>query len=229
MEQKITGLVSRIFEAFAETSGNSYLFICDVEQDYSRWSKEAVEYFDMPGEYMYGAGKIWEERIHPEDRQIYHDNLAQVMDEKVDFHEAEYRVRNGDGQYIVCSSKGKVVYDNDGKRMLFVGTIVNHSLGDVFDPVTGMFSMKRFLNVLDNYRSSRQKYIVLLIGLQNFLQINNLYGFTFGNKVLMQIALLLVKYKDKGIVFRTEGAKFAFATTQLDPEAVIGLYHEIQN
>lgn len=229
MEQKITGLVSRIFEAFAETSGNSYLFICDVEQDYSRWSKEAVEYFDMPGEYMYGAGKIWEERIHPEDRQIYHDNLARVMNETSDLHEAEYRVRRRDGQYIVCSSKGKVVYDNDGKRMLFVGTIVNHSLGDVFDPVTGMFSMKRFLNVLDNYRSSRQKYIVLLIGLQNFLQINNLYGFTFGNKVLMQIALLLVKYKDKGIVFRTEGAKFAFATTQLDPEAVIGLYHEIQN
>ena len=45
----------------------------------------------------------------------------------------------------------------------------------------------------------------------------------------MQIALLLVKYKVKGIVFRTEGAKFAFATTQLDPEAVISLYHEIQN
>ena len=159
MEQKITGLVSRIFEAFAETSGNSYLFICDVEQDYSRWSKEAVEYFDMPGEYMYGAGKIWEERIHPEDRQIYHDNLARVMNEASDLHEAEYRVRRRDGQYIVCSSKGKVIYDNDGKRTLFVGTIVNHSLGDVYDPVTGMFSMKRFLDVLDDYRSGRKNIL----------------------------------------------------------------------
>ncbi|MCH4193620.1 MAG: EAL domain-containing protein [Butyrivibrio sp.] len=228
MEQRITGLASKIFEGFAETSDNSYLFICDMEQDYSRWSKDAVEYFDMPGEYMYGAGKIWEERIHPEDRQIFHDSLALVMKNKADFHEAEYRVRNREGQYVVCSSKGKVIYDDQNKRTYFIGIIANHSIGDVYDPITGLFSMKRFLNVLDNYRSSGEKYIVLLIGLQNFLQINNLYGFTFGNSVLTQIGFLLVRYKDKGIIFRMEGAKFAIATTKIGLKEAISLYHDIQ-
>lgn len=60
-----------LFEAFANASENVYIYVCDMKTDESRWSKNAIDYFDMPSEYMNGAGMIWLEKIHPEDRDIY--------------------------------------------------------------------------------------------------------------------------------------------------------------
>ena len=89
--------------------------------------------------------------------------------------------------------------------------------------------MRRFLEILEQFRCKGEKYIVLLIGLQNFLQINNLYGLNFGNSILEKIAQLLLQYKDRGVVFRTEGTKFAIASTKLTLEEMKQIYSEIQN
>ena len=32
---------------FIDSIGNKYFYVCDVEQNYSRWSKNAVEYFGL--------------------------------------------------------------------------------------------------------------------------------------------------------------------------------------
>ena len=64
--------LDELFDAFAIIGEGSYVFVCDVKNDISRWSKSAVDYFDLPDEYMKNAGGIWAEHIHPEDR----DNFA---------------------------------------------------------------------------------------------------------------------------------------------------------
>ena len=40
--------------------------------------------FDLPYEYMYDAGKIWEEHIHPDDCKEYEEDIEAVFSGKKD-------------------------------------------------------------------------------------------------------------------------------------------------
>lgn len=68
MELDKTGLNDRAFEAFARTSDREYFYPCNMQTDVSRWSRNAVERFGLPGEYLHAAGAVWEQHIHPDDR-----------------------------------------------------------------------------------------------------------------------------------------------------------------
>ena len=46
MQQETIDIIRSVFEGFAETSDNSYMFICDLNRRFSRWSKNAEAYFD---------------------------------------------------------------------------------------------------------------------------------------------------------------------------------------
>ena len=50
MENKI--LNDKLFEAFASSSDNVYVYVTDLQNGLSRWSKNSVEYFNFPDEYM---------------------------------------------------------------------------------------------------------------------------------------------------------------------------------
>ncbi len=52
---------NQLFEAFGAASDNVYIYVCDMKTNISRWSKAAVDYFGLAGEYLedaaiYGEG-----------------------------------------------------------------------------------------------------------------------------------------------------------------------------
>ena len=72
-------LDSRIFDGFAETSKRRYIYVCNLETGVSRWSRNAVEHFGLPGEYFENAGEIWGSYIHPSDREMYFKDIEEVF------------------------------------------------------------------------------------------------------------------------------------------------------
>lgn len=116
----------KLFEAFSKTSPNNYIFLCNMWTDISRWSKSAVEDFGLPGEYMEGAGRIWEGCIHPEDRQFYHEDIEQVFRGEKRNHDIMYRVKDKSGTYVLCACNGVVIEDEEGRPSYFAGSIKNH-------------------------------------------------------------------------------------------------------
>ena len=65
-----------------------------MKQDLSRWSKGTVDYFGLEGEYIYNAKDMWLEHIHPDDRQIYIDDINAVFSGKSAHHNCQYRAKN---------------------------------------------------------------------------------------------------------------------------------------
>lgn len=116
----------KLFEAFEKSSPNNYIFLCNMWTDISRWSKSAVEDFGLPGEYMEGAGRIWESFIHPEDRKFYHDDIEQIFSGEKRNHDIMYRVKDKTGTYVLCACNGVVIEDEDGHPSYFAGTMKNH-------------------------------------------------------------------------------------------------------
>ena len=225
----ISGLTDRVFTAFSSTSERSYIYLCNMSTGVSRWSPAAVQYFGLPGEYMYEAGKIWESCIHPQDRKMYHENIEAVFTGRSQVHELEYRVSNRLGEYVVCTCRGVVLKGNDTEPDLFAGTIINHGIVDDVDPVTNLHTNTDFTKSIHRLIEERTAACVIKVGIEHFRHINAMYGQEGGNQILRLFGIELQDLiVGKGRVFRLEGAKFAFYLYDADQDEARKFFHMLR-
>ena len=219
-----------LFEAFSIIAEGKYVYLCDMREDVSRWSDTAVDYFDLPGEYMENAGSIWEQHIHPDDREAYAVSIAEIFAGNNLGHDMQYRALAKDGNYVVCTCRGVVIRDENDEPVYFAGAIQNHGALSYLDTVTGMRSMYGFFDDLQAAFWKESEFALMMIGLSGFSNVNDLYGYTFGNTVLRTIANTLAQaFANKGRVYRMDGTKFAVMSHTLSSEEMCGIYREVRS
>ena len=90
-----TGLDDRIIDVFLNsTNERGYLFVTNMDTKVTRWSNNAVAYFQMPGEYVLDMDSFWDPRIHPDDLKDYKQKLHNVLSGRHEWEYFEYRIRN---------------------------------------------------------------------------------------------------------------------------------------
>ncbi len=226
----LIGLGSRAFDAFAESSDERYLFMCNMDTNVSRWSRSIVEEFDLPGEYMYDAGNIWLERIHPDDREIYLTDLEAVFTGKKQNHDVTYRAKNKQGIYIVCTCKGYLMKGNGQGPDIFAGTIYNHGVIDDVDSVTGLYNVYKLMDALRRCKAEAKPVNILMVGISQFRRVNNTYGYICGNQILQKFGQKLQELvRKRGMAFRLNGTKFALLTEVAGHEDTERLYQEVND
>ena len=205
-----------LFKSFEIVSEGTYVYLCDMKYDYSRWSKNAVDTYGLPSEYMYGAGDIWENRIHPEDREAYHKGIEEIFTGNASGHDMQYRAQRVTGEYDVCTCRGTVIRDPAGEPDYFAGTIRNHSLQGHVDTLTGLRNYHGFFEDLNSCIKRNASINVALISISRFSEINEMYGYHFGNSVLQHYARAI--FEDTGNAghsYRIDGTKFAILSNTL--------------
>ena len=208
-----------LFQAFSTVAEGTYVFLCDMEFDYSRWSKTAVETFGLPDEYMYGAGDIWLEHIHPEDRETYAASINDIFGGKDAGHDIQYRALKSDLEYVVCTCRGVVVRRPDGSPKYFAGSIRNHGEQSYIDTLSGLRNQYGFFEDLQNAIARKHAVNVVMLGIGKFTDINEMFGYHFGNLVLQRFGRYLLEYVgNKGCVYRMDGTKFAVISNRLSIE-----------
>lgn len=225
------GLDDRTFQAIASLSERTYIYLCNMQTNVSRWSANAVDYFGLPGEYMFDAGAIWAEHIHPEDREMYLTDIENVFSGRQKRHCLEYRARNKYGDYVICTCSGVVQKGMNGEPDFFVGTLTNHGIIDTVDPVTNLYNIYEFNNAIQAIQSSRASATVLMIGINHFHFVNDIYDYVFGNKVLYALAQAMQKEakQRRGTVYRMDGAKFALCLLEASQEDTRELYESLRH
>ena len=228
-EKKLKKL-DALFEAFTAVAEGAYVFLCDMEYDYSRWSKSAVEHFNLPGEYMDNAGATWEGRVHPEDRDAYHSSIMAIFEGRDDCHDMQYRALNIDGDYDVCSCRGVVLTDPDSeKQNYFGGVIRNHDIHGNIDTMTGLRNQYGFFEDLEANLKKKIDVNIHLLGIKSFTEINEMYGYTFGNLVLQRFGReLLESVGNHGNVYRMDGSKFAVVSVSRTMEQLADDYNKFK-
>lgn len=211
--------VDELFRAFETVTDGSYLYVCDVKYDYSRWSADAIESFDLPGEYMFHAGQLWEALLHPDDRESYAESIAAIFSGSDGGHDMQYRVMDRQGRYVVCTCRGTVLVDEDGTPDYFVGTIHNNGLENFVDPLTDLQNQYGLLEHLKVLYSKQTKANIMMIGLGHFTAINEMWGYEFGNLVIHKVVQILKNaFRNEGILFRADGIRFVLLTRTLSIE-----------
>ena len=221
--------LDELFEAFSVIGDDTYVYLCDMQYDFSRWSKVLADDFDLPGEYMYGAGTIWEEHVHPEDRNAFHQGIDDIFSGRSGGHDMQYRARRKDGEYDVCTCRGIVIKDMSGQPEYFGGAIRNHSQQSHIDRLTGLRNQYGFFEDIRDHIDNKIPMRVCLIGISKFTEINELYGYTAGNAVLQTIGRYLMDHVgNRGGTFRMDGSKFAIITETQTHDDMERTYEELR-
>ena len=226
----MTGLTDRVFDVFAATGERNYLILSNMSTNVSRWSKSAVDYFGLPGEVIFDSATVWMTYIHPDDRADYWADISAVLSGAKRDHDIKYRVRNKQGDYVICTCRGRIVRGKDGDPDLFAATIVNHGIAEGIDPVTGLRNEQAAVPCLERLLQDGAKASFLTVRICTFGRINLLYGYKIGDQILAQFAEILKRILGQdGEVFRIGGTKFFLCLPQGSAMDVAELYKALQN
>ena len=224
------GLNALILDTVNEVSDGKYIFIYDMTNGKVRWSKAAKEYFGLPDVYLDNFNQIWRERIHPNDIEKCKQELYDVLEQKKDSFFMLFHMKNAKGEYNLCRGKGKLLRDDDGNAVIFAGAITL-CVGDIsWDGVSGLQTANGFFRQISKYEEEKQKYLTLIVEVLNFSNVNTLYSYNFGSKVICELASKFHDMvEDIGHVYRNEGTQFIFLVKDLDTDYIKDLYKQVRD
>lgn len=217
--------INRIFDTFAVTSRSRYVYVYDMTKNIARWSPNAVDYFGLNGEYVYNAASVWENRIHPDDRDKYTEYVGLVYAGQKAEPTFEYRAKNKNGEYVVCSCRGVVIKDYAGRPVFYACSMINKGIVDNNDPITLLPNQYELLNYMRQLKNRKKPYAILMINFIDFADVNRRYGYMTGNNILRATAAkLMQETKDQGRNYRGEGTILAFVTDIMSVDDIKKLY-----
>ncbi len=215
---------NELFEAFASASDNVYIYVCDMEIDVSRWSKASVEYFGLEGEYIKDAANVWAEHVHPEDLDVYMEDISSVFSGAKRYHDCQYRARNRLGEYVWVECKGSVIRDSDGNPKIFAGLMTRIDGQSKYDTLTGLLTTPE----LRHFDFSVLSGTALLIGLDGFRKVVGNYGYNTADEILIEFAQRIKELcEPEWKVFRFSGDEFMVVAFGADKAKMTAYYENL--
>lgn len=220
--------IDNLFDALTVASESSYVYICDLKNNISRWSDAAVIYYGLPGRYIPDLNKVWSKHIHPEDIDAYNKNLKLLFAGKLTNHNIQYRVKDASGSYSVCTCKGVIIRDDNNMPEYFCGVIRNHNSLNCIDQVTGLRNMYGFLEDVKSINFSHKPKLIIMIGLSSFSNINDLYGYTFGNRVLQVFSCKIIEmFPENSVIYKMDGTRFSIISDKFSASDAEKIYNKL--
>ena len=219
----------RVFQAISMSSETRYPFILNLDTGESQWSVNAVRDFDLPFQHPFNSVDMWLARVHPEDLGNVRSELDMVVNGSWHFHYMQYRVMDATGKYVLCDCTGYRLDGTDTEPNMYVGIIINRSLADTTDSVTGLGDIHALVNAIGEMRRVPRQAGFIAIKIDDIAKVNARFGFDAGDRVLAESAACLMECsRGKGRLFRSTGPTFVALFDDLNPEEVDEIADEIE-
>lgn len=182
--------------------------------------------------------------IHPEDRAYVNGQMRKII-APGDQYEIEYRMQKKDGSYFWVHDIGRRTVAADGRDAI-ISVLIDFSqqihtrtcleFEAISDPLTGIYNRKGGQQQVTRMMPSAASYLFLMLDLDNFKRVNDLYGHKQGDRVLNAVARLLLQFFPKpDVVFRIGGDEFGvfvqdcrnIQTLRLTVESVMESYRQM--
>ena len=204
-----------IVSAITSLSKKSYFSITNLKNDITWWSQSAMDFFGIKENYILRGNEKSNRYIHPDDITVFKKGFAERVAGKNLDQPWEYRVQNGN-TYSRISATAKLLNDENGKPFLIVIRYNNYGISEDMDSVTGLRTEPALNRKISEFLSSPHSPALLKITLDQFSNINVLYGTDFSDTLLASVSdVLLHEVSGTGSVYRLFGAKFVIAFPQI--------------
>lgn len=167
----------------------------------------------------------WKDNIHPDDLRKVMELMRQHLQGSAQRFEAEYRLRNRNGDYLWVHDRGKVCErDTLGNPLRAVGMVQNVTARKTLELSMAHFAQVDALTLLPNRRAGEAEcerrfalamseptaaFTLAVADIDYFKTINDRYGHQKGDEVLRAVAkVLMLSISDSDYVFRWGGEEF---------------------
>lgn len=205
----------RLYNALVKST-DSYIFVSNMKTGIFRYSPSMVEEFSLPQSIVENAAAVWGSKVHPDDKAAFMEANQIIADGRSDFHCVEYRAKNRKGEWIWVRCRGYLERDGDGEPSLFAGFITNLGQKNKIDHVTGLFNKLKFEEDIESMLEKRPEHPLhlLVLGLDGFKHINELYGKSFGDEILRVIGQRIQGMLPlSASVYRLDGDEFGITVS----------------
>lgn len=170
--------------------------------------------------------------IHPSDQKQVVETIQKALSSGNQY-EVDYRMRRQDGSYLWVHDIGRKAVWDDG-RAAVISVLIDISnqvderkkleLESGVDALTGVYNRKGAERRIIRWVKEDTRWLYCIIDLDNFKQVNDIYGHKQGDQVLRYVANRLQKsFGDMGTVYRMGGDEFALFIPEYDTvEWVVG-------
>lgn len=156
--------------------------------------------------------------IHPEDRAFVTAEIQALLTLGTQY-EMEYRMKKKDGSYFWVHDIGRKTVAADGRDAIIsvlidvsqqVSTKARLEYAALSDPLTGVFNRKGGQARMTEAMKVPGSYLFFMLDLDNFKQVNDLYGHKQGDEILCFVARHLTEsFRKTDIICRMGGDEFA--------------------
>jgi len=197
---------------------------------FERVNEAFSELLDRSQEELVGVG--FEEIAHPDDVESNAEAMAEMAEGKRHGHQAERRCLHSRGDYVWTSCNVSPIRDERGRLLHFIAQIeditdrkeqvdrLTHQA--MHDPLTSLPNRVLFadrVRVASGRRESGS-FAVIFIDLDNFKPINDTYGHTAGDQVLVEVSRRLeTRLREGDTLARLGGDEFAVLCEDTDEES----------
>lgn len=222
---------NHLYDALA-FSTDDYIFIGNMKSGVFHYPPAMVIEFGLPGEIVENAAAFWGKLIHPHDERGFLESNQEIADGRVEHHCIEYRAKNVKGEWIWLRCRGRMIRDDHGIPEMFAGFITNLGKKKQIDHTTGLSNRFTFEGNIKKYLVEKQKVRrmgILLLDMDSFKNINDLYSRSFGDEVLrvsaQRISVLLPGNAE---IYRLDGDEFGIILLNEREEEYAEIYASIQ-
>lgn len=222
---------SKFFYEALVNSTDDFIYFCDMKTGLFRYPLAQVEMFDLPGEIVGDALSHWKKIVHPEDWERFYKSNMEIGEDKADYHSIEFRARKRSGEYAWIRCKGQLIRDEYGKPVFFAGIMKLLGQQNKVDPLTQLLNHAEFMKAMErNIRDEMvEQMAVMLLDVDDFHQINELYNRSLGDEVLKILSQAIQAIlPDNATLYRMEKDCMGIILENGDTSQAEYLYRVIQ-
>lgn len=223
--------------ALAIVGSGDMVWDWDIPRDHIHTSGEAEKLLGLKRGALDGHARDWLEILHPQDRDRFTSMLDAVIDQRRGRVNQDFRLRADDGHYRWFKLRIRPVVGTDGEVVRCVGTLLDitdqrtaeeRMLHDaVHDNLTGLANRELLQDRLDMAMTRTKvegvaKPAVILVDIDDFRAINDNYGLSIGDSILLTVARRLNRIlKAQDSIARFYGDQFAIILlSEQEPERI---------
>lgn len=209
---------------FLDKSTDDYLYLYDLANGKLYFTDKICEKYPIVSAKEGVSIETWQKIVYSRDLVQLSRNLKNIEAGISEDHNMEYRLVDREGNKIWINCRGNVLKDKGGHPAFLMGSISESAVKHRVDTLTGLWNFEKFTEDMNKSPEEDEGYFMVL-GVDNFRDINMKNGRTFGNHLLKMISETLEEHSDGTMrLYRLDGDQFAVDFLRKKSEDVTDFY-----